>query len=81
MINGTKTGKILKTVYKHRLIGGKYQTCLETGLSQEILSNYNNKRHATVSDIDKDEVDVSTLAILAHILDKPLGCFYPPTLY
>jgi len=56
---------------------------LEAGLSQEELSNYIYKRRATVSDIEngKGEVDASTLALLAHILNKPLGYFYPPYLY
>lgn len=56
---------------------------LEAGLSQEELSNYIYKRRATVSDIEngKGEVDASTLALLAHILQKPLGYFYPRFLY
>ncbi len=56
---------------------------VEAGLSQEELSIYINKRRATVSDIEngKGEVDASTLALLAHILNKPLGYFYPPYLY
>ena len=56
---------------------------LEAGLSQEDLSQYIYKRRATVSDIEngKGEVDASTLALLAHILNKPLGYFYPPYLY
>jgi len=56
---------------------------LEEGLSQEELSKYIYKRRATVSDIEngKGEVDASTLALLAHILNKPLGYFYPPYLY
>lgn len=56
---------------------------LEAGLSQEELSKYIYKRRATVSDIEngKGEVDASTLAILAYILKKPLGYFYPPFLY
>ena len=56
---------------------------LEAGLSQEELSEYIYKRRATVSDIEngKGEVDASTLALLAHILKKPLGYFYPPYLY
>jgi transcriptional regulator with XRE-family HTH domain len=56
---------------------------LEAGLSQEELSNFIYKRRATVSDIEngKGEVDASTLTLLAHILNKPLGYFYPPYLY
>jgi transcriptional regulator with XRE-family HTH domain len=56
---------------------------LEAGLSQEELSNYIYKRRATVSDIEngKGEVDASTLALLAHILNKPFGYFYPSYLY
>ena len=56
---------------------------LESGLSQEELSNYIYKRRATVSDIEngKGEVDVSTLAILAYIFNKPIGYFYPTYLY
>lgn len=56
---------------------------LEVGLSQEELSQYIYKRRATVSDIEngKGEVDASTLAILAHVLKKPFGYFYPPFLY
>ena len=56
---------------------------MEAGLSQEELSKYIYKRRATVSDIEngKGEVDASTLALLAHILNKPLGYFYPPYLY
>jgi transcriptional regulator with XRE-family HTH domain len=56
---------------------------MEAGLSQQELSNYLQKRRATVSDIEngKGEVDASTLAILAHVLEKPLGYFYPPYLY
>jgi transcriptional regulator with XRE-family HTH domain len=56
---------------------------MEAGLSQEELSNFLQKRRATVSDIEngKGEVDASTLAILAHVLEKPLGYFYPTYLY
>ncbi len=56
---------------------------LEADLSQEELSKFIYKRRATVSDIEngKGEVDASTLAILAHVLEKPLGYFYPPYLY
>lgn len=56
---------------------------MEAGLSQEELSNYLQKRRATVSDIEngKGEVDASTLAILAHVLEKAIGYFYPPYLY
>jgi len=56
---------------------------LEAGLSQEELSKYIYKRRATVSDIEngKGEVDASTLAILAHVLKKPFGYFYPAFLY
>ena len=56
---------------------------MEAGMSQEELSNYIYKRRATVSDIEngKGEVDASTLALLAHILNKPLGYFYPSYLY
>lgn len=56
---------------------------METGLSQVELSNFLRKRRATVSDIEngKDEVDASTLALLACVLGKPLGYFYPPYLY
>jgi len=55
----------------------------EAGLSQEELSNFLQIRRATVSDIEngKGEVDATTLAILAHILEKPLGYFFPPYLY
>jgi transcriptional regulator with XRE-family HTH domain len=56
---------------------------MEAGLSQEELSKYIYKRRATVSDIEngKGDVDASTLALLAHILNKPLGYFYPTFLY
>ena len=56
---------------------------LEAGMSQEELSKYIYKRRATVSDIEngKGEVDATTLALLAHILNKPFGYFYPPYLY
>lgn len=56
---------------------------LEAGLSQEELAKRIYKRRATVSDIEtgKGEVDTNTFALLAHILNKPLGYFYPPTLY
>jgi len=56
---------------------------LEFSLSQEELSEQIYKRRATVSDIEngKGEVDASTLALLAHILHKPLGYFYPPYIY
>ena len=68
------------TVY----LGNQIQKArLEAGLSQEELSKYIYKRRATVSDIEngKGEVDASTLALLAHILQKPLGYFYPSFLY
>jgi transcriptional regulator with XRE-family HTH domain len=56
---------------------------LESGLSQEELAARIYKRRATVSDIEngKGEVDTSTFALLSHILDKPLGYFYPRYLY
>jgi transcriptional regulator with XRE-family HTH domain len=56
---------------------------IEAGLSQEELAERIYKRRATVSDIEtgKGEVDTNTFALLAHILNKPLGYFYPPTLY
>jgi|GEM_PF-3215529 len=65
-------------------LGNQIQNArMEAGLSQEELSNFLQKRRATVSDIEngKGEVDASTLAILAHVLEKPLGYFYPPYLY
>lgn len=56
---------------------------VEAGLSQEELAKRIYKRRATVSDLEngKGEVDTSTFVILAHILNKPLGYFYPPYLY
>lgn len=56
---------------------------IEAGLTQEELAERIYKRRATVSDIEngKGEVDTSTFALLAHVLNKPLGYFYPPTLY
>jgi len=65
-------------------LGGQIQKArMEAGLSQEELSKYIYKRRATVSDIEngKGDVDASTLALLAHILNKPLGYFYPAFLY
>jgi transcriptional regulator with XRE-family HTH domain len=55
----------------------------ETKLSQKDLAELIHKRQATISDIEngKGEVDASTLALLAHVLNKPLGYFYPPYLY
>jgi len=55
----------------------------EAGMSQEELAEQIYKRRATVSDIEtgKGEVDASTLALLAHIFNKPLGYFYPDYLY
>ena len=68
------------TVY----LGNQIQKArMEAGLSQEELSNFLQKRRATISDVEngKGEVDANTLAILAHVLEKPLGYFYPPYLY
>ena len=55
----------------------------EAGMSQEELSKLIYKRRPTVSAIEngKGEVDASSLILLAHVLDKPLGYFYPPHLY
>ena len=65
-------------------LGNQIQNAfMEAGLIHEELSNYFYERRATVSDIEngKGKVDASTLATLAHVLDKPLGYFYPPYLY
>ena len=55
----------------------------EAGLSQEELAEKIYKRRATLSDIEngKTEPDATTLVLLAHSLDKPLGYFYPRYLY
>jgi len=55
----------------------------EAKMSQEELARLIYKRRPTVSAIEngKGEVDSSTLALLAHVLNKPLGYFYPPSLY
>lgn len=55
----------------------------EAGISQAELAERIYKRRATLSDMEngKTEPDASTLALLAHILNKPLGYFYPWYLY
>jgi transcriptional regulator with XRE-family HTH domain len=55
----------------------------EAKMSQKDLAELIYKRQATVSDIEngKGEVDTSTLALLAHVLNKPFGYFYPWYLY
>ncbi len=55
----------------------------EAKISQKELAEHINKRQATISDIEngKGEVDTSTLALLAHVLNKPFGYFYPWYLY
>jgi transcriptional regulator with XRE-family HTH domain len=55
----------------------------EAKMSQKELAELIYKRQATVSDIEngKGEVDTSTLALLAHVLNKPFGYFYPRSLY
>jgi transcriptional regulator with XRE-family HTH domain len=55
----------------------------ESKMSQKELAGLIHKRQATVSDIEngKGEVDTSTLALLAHVLNKPFGYFYPWFLY
>jgi transcriptional regulator with XRE-family HTH domain len=55
----------------------------EKGISQAELSRFIYRRRATLSDIEngKTEPDASTLAILAHTLEKPLGYFYPAFIY
>jgi transcriptional regulator with XRE-family HTH domain len=55
----------------------------ESKMSQKDLAELIYKRQATVSDIEngKGEVDSSTLALLAHVLNKPFGYFYPWYLY
>jgi transcriptional regulator with XRE-family HTH domain len=55
----------------------------EAGLSQADLAEKIYKRRATLSDMEhgKTEPDASTLALLAYVLNKPLGYFYPSYLY
>ena len=57
--------------------------CCEIGFRQNGIPLNTYLRHASFSDIEngKGEDDASTLALLAHILNKPLGYFYPPYLY
>jgi len=56
---------------------------LEAKISQEELAESVYVRRATISAIEngKGELEASILVLLAHILDKPLGYFFPPSLY
>ena len=55
----------------------------EMGMSQEQLAKAIYLRRATLSDIEngKTEPDAGTLSMLAHVLDKHIGYFYPWSLY
>jgi transcriptional regulator with XRE-family HTH domain len=55
----------------------------EKGISQAELARIIYRRRATLSDIEngKTEPDASTLAMLAHTLEKPFGYFYPVFIY
>jgi transcriptional regulator with XRE-family HTH domain len=52
---------------------------IEQGYSQEELAQYAYVRRATISDIEngKGQVNADLLALFGHVLDKPLGYFYP----
>lgn len=56
---------------------------IEQGLSQEELAKLTYIRRPTISDIEtgKGQVNADLLALLAHVLDKPLGYFYPEYAY
>lgn len=65
-------------------LGGQIKKAREeAGMNQEELAEKLDKTRATVSNIEtgKGEVNASTLALLAHIFNKPLGYFYPDYLY
>jgi len=55
----------------------------ETRKSQEELAELIYLRRATISAIEngKGELEAGTLVLIAHVLDKPLGYFFPPYLY
>ncbi len=55
----------------------------DSGLSQSRLAGMIYRRRATISDIEngKSEVTVSTLALLAAALDKPITYFLPWFVY
>ncbi|OGN81242.1 MAG: hypothetical protein A2X24_12955 [Chloroflexi bacterium GWB2_54_36] len=52
----------------------------ETGYSQRELAELIYRRQAALSDIEngKMEPDSSTLLLLSHYLEKPIGYFFPP---
>jgi hypothetical protein len=56
---------------------------IEAKICQKDFTELIYKRQVTVSDIKngKGEVDSSTLALLAHVFNKPFGNPYPSFLY
>jgi transcriptional regulator with XRE-family HTH domain len=55
----------------------------ESGMSQRRLANEIYRRRATISDLEngKSEVTISTLALIAAVLNKPISYFLPWFIY
>ena len=52
----------------------------ERGFSQKRLAQRIERRQATISDMERGHMqpDVTTLVVLAEVLEKPLSYFFPP---
>ncbi|MCA9932962.1 MAG: helix-turn-helix domain-containing protein [Anaerolineales bacterium] len=55
----------------------------EANLTQEVLAKLIYKRQAAVSDMENGKVEpsASTLLLLCHALNKPLGYFFPQNMW
>ena len=64
-----------------RTVGDRIRAAREErGFSQKRLAQRIERRQATISDMERGHMqpDVTTLVVLAEVLEKPLSYFFPP---